>query len=80
MHDIKYIRNNTQAFDDFLKKKFLKIDINNVLKLDQHNRKLIQEKESLENEKKTISKSKDKYLFNKSKEISEKISLLSITK
>ena len=77
MHDIKYIRNNTQAFDDFLKKKFLKIDINNVLKLDQHNRKLIQEKESLENEKKTISKSKDKNLFNKSKEISEKISLLS---
>ena len=77
MHDIKYIRNNTQAFDDFLKKKFLKIDVNNVLKLDQHNRKLIQEKESLENEKKTISKSKDKNLFNKSKEISEKISLLS---
>ena len=76
MHDIKYIRNNTDIFKDFLKKKFLNIDVNNILKLDEHNRKLIQEKESLENEKKTISKSKDKNLFNKSKEISEKISLL----
>ena len=76
MHDIKYIRNNTDIFKDFLKKKFLNIDVNNILKLDELNRKLIQEKESLENEKKTISKSKDKNLFNKSKEISEKISLL----
>tara|TARA_B100001175_G_scaffold216801_1_gene184322 strand:+ start:1642 stop:2901 length:1260 start_codon:yes stop_codon:yes gene_type:complete len=76
MHDIKYIRNNSDIFKDFLKKKFLNIDVNNILKLDEHNRKLIQEKESLENEKKTISKSKDKNLFNKSKEISEKISLL----
>ena len=52
MHDIKYIRNNSDIFKDFLKKKFLNIDVNNILKLDEHNRKLIQEKESLENEKK----------------------------
>jgi len=77
MHNIKDIRNNLSLFKESLDKRFLVIDIDNILKLDQENRRLIQEKETLENEKKTISKSKDQNLFDKSKKISEKINLLS---
>ena len=76
MHNIKEIRNNINFFKDSLKKRFLDIDVNNILNLDEKNRKLIQEKESLESEKKTISKSKDTSLFNKSKIISNEIDTL----
>ena len=60
MHNIKEIRNNLDLFKSSLKKRFLEIDINEILELDKKNRKLIQEKENLEKEKKDISKSKDK--------------------
>ena len=45
----------------------------NLKDLDKQNRELIQKKETLEKEKKDISKSKDKSLFAKSKEISQNI-------
>ena len=59
-----------------LKKRFLDFDLNEILKLDENNRKLIQEKETLEKEKKVISKSKNKDLFEKSKSISKQIDIL----
>jgi len=77
MHSIKEIKNNLDFFKDSIKKRFFEIDVSNILKLDEKNRKLIQEKESLEKEKKDISKSKDKKLFEKSKVISNKIDILS---
>ena len=70
MHNIKDIRNNLDLFKNSLKKRFLEVDLKKVLELDEENRKLIQKKENLEKEKKEISKSKDKSLFKKSKEIS----------
>ena len=73
MHDIKYIRNDVQGFKNFLKKRFLDTDLDKILKLDENNRKYIQQKEELEKEKKDISKSKDKTLFVKSKKISIEI-------
>ena len=73
MHDIKYIRNDVQGFKNFLKKRFLETDVDKILKLDENNRKYIQQKEELEKEKKDISKSKDKTLFVKSKKISIEI-------
>ena len=73
MHSIKDIRNNIQIFKDSLKKRSIEIDLDNILTLDENNRKYIQEKELLEKEKKEISKSKDKLLFERSKEISIKI-------
>ncbi len=73
MHNIKEIRNNLDLFKNSLKKRFLDIDINEIVELDKKNRKLIQEKENLEKEKKVISKSKDKNLFKKSKDISSLI-------
>ena len=79
MHNIKEIRNNLDLFKSSLKKRFLEIDINEILELDKKNRKLIQEKENLEKEKKDISKLKDKSLFKKSKDISAQIDKLSKT-
>ena len=64
-------------FEKDLEKRSVKINFNNLKKLDELNRDLIQKKENLEKEKKDISKSKDESLFKKSKEISielEKIS------
>ena len=73
MHNIKDIRNNFDNFKNIIKSRNISIDLDQILDLDQKNRKLIQEKETLEQEKKSISKKQDKSLFEKSKEISEKI-------
>ena len=76
MHNIKDIRNDPKKFKESLKKRFLDVNLENLLDLDQKNRKLIQEKETLEKEKKEISKTKNKDLFEKSKTISQKIETL----
>jgi len=73
MHNIKDIRKNFDNFKNIIKKRNISLDLDQILVLDQNNRKLIQEKETLEQEKKSISKKQDKSLFDKSKEISEKI-------
>ncbi len=70
MHNLKEIRKDFSKFEKDLEKRSVKIDFNNLKKLDDLNRNLIQRKESLEKEKKDISKSKDESLFKKSKEIS----------
>ena len=77
MHNIKEIRNNLELFKASLKKRFIEVDVKKILELDAQNRKLIQEKENLEKEKKDISKSKDPSLFKKSKTLSDKIDSLS---
>jgi len=77
MYNLKEIRKNFSEFAKSLEKRSVNIDFANLEKLDELNRELIQKKESLESEKKEISKSKDESLFKKSKEISfelEKIS------
>ena len=77
MHNLKEIRKNFSEFAKSLEKRSVNVDFANLEKLDELNRELIQKKESLENEKKEISKCKDESLFKKSKEISielEKIS------
>jgi seryl-tRNA synthetase len=73
MHNIKEIRNNTETFKEALDKRFLDIDVDKILSLDEGNRNYIQQREILEKEKKDISKSKDKTLFEKSKNISTEI-------
>jgi len=73
MHNIKDIRNDIKAFKIAIDKRFLNIDVDKILSLDESNRKYIQEREILEKEKKDISKSKDKTLFEKSKNISTEI-------
>ena len=76
MHNLKELRKNL----DSLKKKFddrnVILDINSFKKKDSLNRNLISQKEKLEQEKKSLSKSKDKSNFEKSKKISIEISNL----
>ena len=73
MHDIKYIRENFENFKKQISKRNSTINLKNILDIDKINRQLIQEKETLEKQKKDISKSKDEKMFKRSKEISSKI-------
>ena len=73
MHNIKVIRNDIETFKKALNKRFLDIDVDKILSLDESNREYIQQRELLEKEKKDISKSKDQSLFEKSKKISSEI-------
>ena len=77
MHNIKDIRKDIDNFKNTIKNRNVDVDFDQILNLDEENRKLIQEKEKLEMEKKSISKSKDETLFEKSKKISNKIDDLS---
>ncbi len=73
MYNLKDIRNDLENFKTKLKSRNIDVDIQNIKRLDEDNRKLIQKKEILENEKKNISKSKNETLFKKSKEISDEL-------
>ena len=73
MHNLKEIRKNFEFFKKALEKRFIDIDFVKLKDLDQKNREFIQKKELLEQKKKEISKTKDKSLFAKSKEISSEI-------
>ena len=77
MHNIKAIRNNLEFFEKKFKERFENVNLKKLLSLDKENRELIQKKEKLEQEKKIISKTKDKKNFEKSKKISISISSLS---
>ncbi len=73
MHNLKEIRKNFDSFEKEIKKRLIDIDFSKLKDLDKKNREFIQQKESLEKEKKDISKSKDKTLFIKSKQITSSI-------
>ena len=77
MHNIKYIRQNLDDFKIKISDRNTQINFDELISLDEENRKLIQEKENFEKEKKIISKSKDKTMFEKSKKISNNINELS---
>ncbi len=77
MHNLKEIRKDYKTFAKLLEKRSVDIDILTLQKLDEENRNLIQKKESLENKKKEISKSKDESLFKESKQISTEIDQIS---
>ena len=74
MHNIKDLRKNLDNFKKKFKERNLDFDIKRFNLLDDLNRKFILKKETLEQEKKSLSKSKDKSNFVKSKKISEEIS------
>ena len=59
MHNIKDLRKNLIDFKKKIKDRNSNFDINLFEKLDGLNRKLISDKEKLEQEKKFLSKSKD---------------------
>ena len=73
MLDIKLIRKEPDFFLKKLSHRNTNINLKSILDLDKKNRELIQNKEKLEQEKKIISKNKDKSKFSRSKEISIEI-------
>ena len=77
MHDINLIRNQSDLFKKKIEERNTNIDLQNLLNLDKKNRELIQNKEKFEQEKKIISKKKDKSQFSRSKDISKQIEKLS---
>ena len=76
MHNIKFIRTEPDFFLKKMNQRNLKIKLENLLELDKKNRDLIQRKEKLEQEKKLISKKKNKDQFLKSKDISAELEKL----
>ena len=76
MLNLKNLRNNLESIKKKLKERNVEFDVNNFNRIDALNRDLIVKKEKLEQEKKILSKSKDKINFVKSKKISEEISIL----
>ena len=76
MHNIKFIRENLDSFKKKIKNRNTKVDIDELINFDIKIREIIHKKEKLEQEKKLISKSKDKTQFEKSKKISESIKVL----
>ena len=75
MHDIKTIRKNPDFYIKKFSERNTKVDLKKLLDLDKKNRELIQQKETFEQEKKSISQKKDKSQFKRSKTISEQIYL-----
>ena len=76
MHNIKDLRKNLVNYKKKFQNRNVDFDVEKFSILDELNRKLINDKEKLEQEKKSLSKSKDKSNFDKSKKISETISVL----
>jgi len=73
MHNLKEIRKNFDSFIKSVERRPVDINFHLLKELDKQNRDFIQKKETLEKEKKDISKSKDESLFKRSKEISKKL-------
>ena len=73
MHNLKLIRENSDFFKKKISSRNVNINLDELLNLDKKNREIIQKKEKLEQEKKIISKTKDKAQFEKSKKISNEI-------
>ena len=73
MHNLKDLRKNLETFKKQFKDRNLDFNTDEFNKADKINRELINKKELLEQEKKQLSKSKEKSNFEKSKKISDQI-------
>ena len=76
MHNIKDLRKDLSTFKKKFKDRNSEFNENQFTDLDNLNRKLISDKEQLEQKKKSLSKSKEQLNFEVSKRISEEISVL----
>ena len=77
MHNIQDLRKNLDTYKKILSERNVNFNVEDFIKKDTLNRELISKKENLEKEKKSLSKSKDKTNFEKSKKISNEIEILS---
>jgi len=80
MLDIKFIKENREAVKEAVKKKYMKVDIDHLLEIDEKRRKLIQECESLKSEQNKLSEGMAKERsdddIKKSAELKERIKSL----
>ena len=67
MHDIKYIRDNFDNFKKKISNRNNTTKIDDILNLDKKNRRLIQEKETFEKQKKIFRNLKMKKCFKNQK-------------
>jgi seryl-tRNA synthetase len=77
MHNIKDIRKNLEFYKNKIAQRNSNINFDALIKLDEKNRELIQQKEKKEQEKKLLSKSKDPSNFELSKKLTSEIDELS---
>ena len=75
MHNIKSIRGNFDEFKKKIQNRNINFDVEKLKNLDVKNRELIQKKETLEKEKKEISKIKDKSFSKNLKLFQKKLKL-----
>ena len=73
MHNLKDLRKNLEHFKKKLINRNTDINFDILISLDKENRDFIQKKESLENEKKSLSKIRKEENFTKSKKISQEL-------
>ena len=78
MHNLKDLRKNINIYKKKFEERNLDFNIDGFINKDKINRELINKKELLEQEKKILSKSKEKLNFEKSKKISSQINDISI--
>ncbi len=78
MHNLKDLRKNIKEIKRQFEERNVIFDVDQFLELDKSNRDLINKRELLEQEKKILSKSKDKSNFEKSKELSKKINEITL--
>ena len=76
MHNIKDLKKNLNDYRKKLLNRNFDFKTDFFVSLDEENRRLITKKEKLEQEKKLLSKSKDKSNFEKSKTLSSQISIV----
>jgi seryl-tRNA synthetase len=73
MHNLKEIRKNLETYKRKIAERNSLVNIDELIKLDEENRNLIQKKEKKEQEKKILSKSKDPSNFQISKKLTMEI-------
>ena len=78
MHNLKDLRKNIKEIKRQFEERNVIFDVDQFVELDKSNRDLINKRELLEQEKKILSKSKDKSNFEKSKELSKKINEITL--
>ena len=73
MHDLNFIRENANFFDELLKKRFLEPQSKNILELDSKKRDLLTKSQEMRSERKNLSSSFSKLDENEKSKLQQKV-------
>lgn len=73
MHDLNFIRENANLFDELLKKRFLEPQSKNILELDRKKRDLLTQSQEMRSERKNLSSSFSKLDENEKSKLQQKV-------